>query len=341
MGDARPGGAESIEDPYLGLFIAGLFTLEQLLGAGAAARVYRASQLGLARHVAVKILNSTLSSSAEIQARFHREARLLSRVTHPAIVPALMTGELLDEAPTRGESFIVYEYVDGATLRHCLTTASILPLSVAIALAVATAEAVGAAHEHGIVHRDLKPENLMLSRNEDDPPLRVLDFGLARLAEPGATSLTRTGAVLGTPAYMSPEAARGQPATPRSDVYALAILAFELITGHVPFEDRSPIRMLIHHMESPPPPLIRPAGSELVPRAVQDVILKNLSKTPSDRAGTATEFAQTLLAAARVSHLPLEKQELRSVLWQTRLSLFADAFAPTSVNASTAQPRHP
>ena len=268
---------DACPDPFLGLVVSNLFEIESLIGKGASSRVYRAAQLGLQRCVAIKILNREYLQATDIRARFHREARIATRITHPAVVPVLMTGELPSNSLTQGEAFIVYEFVDGLTLRTILDTKGPFSIEMVLGIVVSAGQAVGSAHALGIVHRDLKPENLMIVPKSQGPGrLRVLDFGLAKLYESSELPLTHTGAILGTPTYLSPEGARGQPATSRSDVYSLATIAYECLTGQPPFKETSPVRVLMQQIECEPPPLKRPLGSGEVSAAIARVILDNL-----------------------------------------------------------------
>ena len=308
----------AVSDPLIGLSVANLFVIDALLGVGASARVYQATQLGVGRLVAIKILHRNFLSSVEMRERFHREARISSRIVHPAIVPVLMTGELPNRGPTHGEAFIVYELVDGVTLRYLLSHEQLTHLGECISIVVSAAEAVGAAHELDIVHRDLKPENIMLIQGtaaRAEP--RILDFGLAKLSESTENPLTHTGAILGTPQYLSPEGARGMPATVRSDVYSLAVVAYECLAGHPPFDDTSPIRILMQHIDGVVPPLRGTPQVGSVPPSIEQVILDNLAKSPDDRAENALAFARQLREAATCSQVAIENCRFDGTLWQT------------------------
>jgi serine/threonine-protein kinase len=306
---------------YVGLRIADVFTIDALVATGASAHVFRATQTELQRAVAIKVMHRHLVASREMRARFHREARVASRIVHPAVVPVLMTGELPETPPTQGEAFIVYEFITGRTLRSVIE-AERLTLPQIMGILIAAAEAVGSAHEVGIVHRDLKPENLMLVKGAvSSACLRVLDFGLARLVEPTEIPLTHTGAVLGTPNYLSPEGACGQPATAQSDVYSLAIIGYECLTGRPPFVDVSPIGVLMQHIERVPAPIAPLPNIGNVPSLIANAIMANLDKSPDRRAVNACHFAEVLRDAAARSQVTLESCELATDLWQTGLGL--------------------
>ena len=324
-------------DPLLGLTVSDLFKIESLIGVGATSRVYRASHLDLRRSVAIKILAPEYFQAADVQARFHREARIAARIAHPAVVSVLMTGHMPHDSVTHGEAYIVYEYVDGTTLRNVLQGGEPLSNAAIVGMVVAAAEAVGAAHALGIVHRDLKPENLMLVRQSDGRRLiRILDFGLAKLYEPTEAPLTHTGAILGTPSYLSPEGARGQAATPPSDVYSLATIAYECFSGSPPFSGTSPIKILLQQADAQIPPLRRPVGQAEVPPAIARVVIANLSKDPNERADTAGHFALALRTAAALCQLPIEDFGPASALWKYPPDLSEPAVAPNPVDRTSA-----
>jgi len=307
----------SASDPLIGIQVGGLFEIEAPIGRGASSRVYRARHLGLHQRVAIKVLHHEYVGTEGIRARFHREARVASRIAHPAVVSVLMSGELPNDGITRGEAFIVYEYVDGMTLRQILDAEGRLSVGVTIGILVSVGEAVGAAHELGIVHRDIKPENLMVMRTEEGHrQLRVLDFGLARIYDNGESPLTHTGAILGTPSYLAPEGARGQRATPSSDVYSIATVGYECLSGAPPFHEASPIRVLMQQIEREPPALTLASGLPTIPSAVLNVIYANLSKLPEARAANAWLFARDLRRIAAEAGVAFEDFGVSSALWQ-------------------------
>lgn len=299
-------------DPYLGLVVSGVFRLEELIGLGTMGRVYRATQIALARPVAIKIIHRHLMQSAAIRERFHREARLASRLVHPGLVQILASGEIESTTPPSrdqvgGEPYLVSEYLPGISLRQQLLEKRLVELTSILAFMLAIADAVGAAHAQHIVHRDLKPENLMsVAGSREGQSVRhvVLDFGLARALDVQQDPLTHEGAILGTPQYMSPEAARGSPATPGSDVYSLATILYELLVGQPPFTGTSPMLILIHQAERHPPPI----PPELhIPQAIVDFVMRELSKLPKDRSVDANEFGVKLALAALRSGVARER----------------------------------
>jgi eukaryotic-like serine/threonine-protein kinase len=288
---------DASEDPYLGRLVAGVFELDALVGLGTTGRVYRATQLGFKRPVAVKVLHRHLMQTPAVRERFHREARLASRLNHPGIVRVLASGELEETGPNvGGEAYLVSEYLEGESLRALLAQRRPLPLAEAIALVIAAGDAVGEAHTQQIIHRDLKPENLMLVADRDESRrLVVLDFGLARALDHHQDPLTHDGAILGTPQYMSPEAAHGQNATPRSDVYSLATILYELLAGQPPFAAESPMMVLMQQANTDPPPIAEHHG---VPAVVLASLYSELAKSPDHRSPHARAFAGRLFAAS-------------------------------------------
>src|SRR5215472_4907760 len=203
--------------------LGGRYVLEEVLGTGGMATVWRASDRVLDRPVAVKVLSPQLAADAGFAARFEREARHAARLTHPRLVT------VFDCGTDAGRPFIVMELIEGRTLRQVLDQAGPLPPGQAAAIAVQVSEALEVAHAAGLVHRDIKPANIALSGGE----VKVLDFGIARAD--GLSGGTRTLGVLGTAAYLSPEQASGGPVGPQSDLYSLGCVLFEMLTGAPPF----------------------------------------------------------------------------------------------------------
>ena len=296
-GNALP--ARSIDtgpDPYLGQTLRGEFRVEALIGAGAVGRVYRARQLGIERHVALKIMHRDLAANEGLRARFQREARIAGSLAHPNLVYVLSLAEF--EWHGLAIPFLALEYLDGRTLRSALLAQGALAPARAVHVLLQIADALGEAHERGIVHRDLKPENSMLVRRGDDPDfVKVLDFGVARAeADAPASIATRAGAIFGSARYVAPECAAGGACTPASDVYALATLGYECLRGHPPFDGESAIQVLLEQQSAPIPALLERAPH--VPVALAQFLERNLSKSPQARDQTARDFARELLAVS-------------------------------------------
>lgn len=285
-------------DPYLGREISGHIQIRQLAGVGAMGRVYRAFQTGIDRDVAVKILHRELSSNEELVARFTREAKVASRLQHPNVVQVLLSGRLPDDA-----LYIVMEYLDGMSLQSALAAASgAFPLPRALHIAYQLCDAAGEAHAQGIVHRDLKPENVMLvRRGEDSDFVKVLDFGIARVNWGEQTMATAAGLIFGTARYISPEGAQGAQVGPPGDVYSIATLLYQMVSGRTPFEGAKAVALLIQQIHDPPPHLSTIDRAKYIPREIADVIMRNLAKNPVDREPDARALGRALLRAARAS----------------------------------------
>jgi eukaryotic-like serine/threonine-protein kinase len=295
------GSLPSGDDPYIGLTILGQIEIKRLAGAGSMARVYQAFQRGVDRDVAVKILHRELSADPEVVKRFHQEAKVASRLSNPHLVNVLLTAELPKSGDTTcGELVLVTEFLDGMSLQAALGAAGgALPLPRALHIVFQVCNALAEAHRNGVVHRDVKPENVMLlKRGEDRDFVKVLDFGLARLANKDASFATRQGAIFGSPRYISPEGAQGLPVGPPADVYAVVTLLYQMLAGRTPFEADSPVGFLLAHTSEPAPPVTSHARAAYVPAPLAAVIEQNLQKDPQSRAKDAQALAVSLRAAA-------------------------------------------
>jgi len=300
---------DSGPDPYLGQTIAGGFRVEALIGAGAVGRVYRAHQLGIERSVALKIMHRDLATNDGLCSRFRREARVAGSLTHPNLVNVLTLGELESDRGT--VPFLVFEYLDGLSLRSALLAQGALSPARALHIMLQIADAVGVAHEHGIVHRDLKPENVMLvQRGDDSDFVKVLDFGVARVGDGNPSIATRAGAIFGSARYVAPESAAGGNATAASDVYALATLYYECLSGATPFDGDNPIQILLKHQTAPVPPLRERARAAGVSPELCAFIERNLAKDPAQRCADARTFARELARESGAAPGPLAASSL-------------------------------
>jgi serine/threonine protein kinase len=263
------------------------YQIEVEIGRGGMARVYRARHVMLDRPAAIKLLLPELAGDQKFVERFLREARAAARLEHPNIVPIYDTGQDL------GYHYIAMKFLEGQTLRDAMRGRAMDPGDV-VRITSQVAVALDYAHRRGTVHRDIKPGNVMV---DPDGRVTLTDFGIARAIED--LSLTVPGAMVGTPAYMSPEQGHGLPATPRSDIYSLGIVVYEMLTGIVPFSSRTPHAVVLAHMTESPTP-VHDRISTLTPE-IGAVVSKALAKRPEERYATASEFAQALASAAGVS----------------------------------------
>jgi len=272
--------AEASPDSTVGSVLDGRYRIDARLGDGGMGAVYRAHQLRAGRDVAIKVLHPALSAERGTLERFENEARVIANLRHPNTLKLIDVGRLPD-----GRVFFVSELVEGETVAELLARGE--PLARTVEILRQVAEALAEAHGRGIVHRDLKPSNIMVERVGTKDVAKVLDFGIAKLADrPG---ITATGAIFGTPAYMSPEQARGDPIDHRTDIYSLGVLLYRVAAGRMPFGAKSSGALLVKHMtEEPPPP--SEVGAD-VPPALEDLILHMLEKDPADRPESIEEVA--------------------------------------------------
>ena len=280
--------AETLTDPLLGRLIDGRYEVRERIAAGGMATVYVAFDRRLERHVAVKVMHTTLGSQSErheFASRFRREAKAAARLTHPGMVRVYDQG-------TDGEiSYLTMEYVDGGNLRAYLTREGTLPVGEALSITESVLDALAAAHRQNLVHRDVKPENVLL--DEDKRP-RLADFGLAR-AVTEVTS-TSTGTLLGTVAYLAPELVQNGDADSRSDIYAVGVLLFEMLTGRQPFTGSSAIDVAARHVHEDVP-----APSTFVtwlPAEIDDLVARLTARQPVARPADAT-MALSILRQTR------------------------------------------
>jgi serine/threonine-protein kinase len=286
------------QDPFIGReILGGQFRIVQKIGTGGMGSVYKAEQPEMNRMVAIKILHPKLAGRKDLTSRFRREARAMSQLTHPNTVRVFMYGELEED----GSLYIVMELLEGRNLNQTVRKEGPMGPERAIPILVQVCGALHEAHEMGIVHRDLKPENIFLCVQgglKDYP--KVLDFGLAKVTErqmrPGSVILTQEGMVFGTPEFMSPEQAQGKMLDARSDIYSLAVILYEVLTGKLPFNAKTPMEYIQKHVMEPPIPLNERVPGKTFPPVLGEVIAKALAKNPADRFQTAADFAAALSA---------------------------------------------
>jgi serine/threonine-protein kinase len=294
--------------------------------------VYKALQPEMNRMVGVKILHPKLANRKDLVSRFRREARAMSQLTHPNTVKVFLYGELDD-----GSLYIIMEFLEGKNLNQTVRTDGPFSLQRALPVLIQACGALEEAHKAGIIHRDLKPENIFLVQSDTlhDYP-KLLDFGLAKVGErqmrPGSIVLTQEGMVFGTPEFMSPEQAQGKPLTPASDVYSLAVILYEVLTGKLPFDAKSAMDHIQHHVTGKPIPINQRVAGKVFPPLLEQIIDRALAKRAEDRFSTAAELAKALKAV--LDGAPQLPKELRAPLPTSE----ARKAAPAAPPASTKQP---
>jgi serine/threonine-protein kinase len=287
------GALVDLPDPLLGKTVGGRYRIESKIGSGGMASVYRASNDLLGRKVAIKFLAPELSLDETQRKRFLREAQATNRIKHENIVDIMDYGQ-----EDNGLVYLVMELLEGEPLAHRVARGP-LPPAEAIDFLMQTARALARAHELEVIHRDLKPENVFLVPRASSWLVKLLDFGLAHIRN--EARLTASGAVFGTPEYMSPEQARGAPIGPTSDLYALGVVFFEMLTGRLPFEG-STAELIVKHIRSPAPPpsrLNKNLGTDFDP-----IVLKMLAKEPEKRHRDAYHVLEDLAALQERYPLP-------------------------------------
>jgi serine/threonine protein kinase/tetratricopeptide (TPR) repeat protein len=285
--------ARDTDDPLIGRTLPGGYVILELVGVGGMGRVYRAEQTNLGRTVAVKIVHPHLMGEESAVARFVTEARAASRLNHPNSVGVIDFGKTQDE-----QFYLVMEFLRGRDLARVVYDNGPLPMTRIIDVLRQTLAALGEAHALEIIHRDLKPENIIVEpMRAGGDFVKVVDFGLAKMKVGAAPSITSPGIVCGTPEYMSPEQGRGDPIDARSDLYAMGVILFQLLTGRLPFEADSPTHVVLMHISKPPPDPRSVAPARNIPPVLVDVLMKALSKEPDNRYGSADAFSTALLEA--------------------------------------------
>ena len=280
----------ALPDPRIGTLLAGRYVIEKVVGEGGMATVYRARHKLTDKHVAVKILSPFLSSDPIVRERFRREARSAQKLAHPNII------EIYDQGDTEdGTAFIVMELLQGESLADIVMDG---PFEVdrAIHVMIQIARGIARAHDLEIIHRDIKPENIFLCRREDGSDLvKLLDFGIAKSRQD--SRLTNQGELFGTPQYMAPERILGKDCAGSSDIYALGVVFFEMLTGQLPFDASDVQTFFVKHMQEPPPPVR--SLTPRVPEKLDDLVQQMLAKSPADRPVDAHRIHQRLLDIIR------------------------------------------
>lgn len=289
----------------------GHYRVEERIGHGGTATVYKAYQPDLDRHVAIKIMHSHLNQSEGFAERFQQEARLMGKLHYPHIV------RVLDAGTVDGLYYLVMDYTEGGTLQGILHGKHTLPIEQLLDLATQMADALTYMHQRALIHGDIKPANILFADRSYTHAL-LTDFGLARLLEQDAVELSAPHALVGTPNYMSPEAVRGEPSDVQSDIYSLGVVLYEMLAGRPPYMASTSYSMLMKHASQPLPPIRR--FNPAVPPTVEKLLNKALAKEPADRFQSALAFGDALLnvrimlmSAASTTSPPLAESTAHAV----------------------------
>jgi eukaryotic-like serine/threonine-protein kinase len=299
--------AAADHDPMLGKVLENRYTITARLGSGSMGTVYRAKQNAMGRDVAIKILRGDRAIDDTAKARFMREARANSLLASPNTVTVFDFGQ--NEV---GDFYLAMELLEGESLGQRLTRIGKLPIPLAVDTARQALRSLAEANAKGIIHRDLKPDNLFFARmltsaaptsptDGHEEIVKVLDFGIAKMMrdddEPMGVIETQAGTVFGTPRYMSPEQAQGKPLDARTDLYSLGVILYQMLTGRPPFTDNDAVVVMARHIKSVPkrPNEVNPEAN--VPKELEDVVMRVLSKDPTERQSSADHFSSELMAA--------------------------------------------
>jgi eukaryotic-like serine/threonine-protein kinase len=319
-------GLEKSGDSLIGQTLADKYRIDERLNEGGMGTVYRGTHVLMDKTVAIKVLRASLAADEKIVARFSREARAASRISHPHALSVTDFGEAKN-----GVVFLVMEFLNGQTLKNVIRQDGPMPLARVVEIIRQVGAALDAAHEQGVVHRDLKSENIMLLAANGPDYAKVLDFGIAKIKEhdgdydPG---LTAPDLVIGTPQYMSPEQCSQAPdIDSRSDIYSLGVIIYEMLVGHVPFTGPSPTAIMMKHLQEPVPSVLV-ERSDLA-SAVGRVISRAMAKNPDDRYQTIAELVEDLTIAAGIeagatTPVPTSSAAANRIVVPTRTSILTE-----------------
>lgn len=293
------------------------FEILRELGSGGMAIVYLATDRELNRSVAIKLLHLFVMSDEDSRMRFEREAQILSRLTNRHLPQLYSSGFLVDDVP-----FLVFEYIDGVALNEEIRKHEKLPWKRALQLAIQIANAMQYVHDNGVIHRDLKPRNLMLLNGNVDF-IKVLDFGLAKAVNLSiGSTITSTGALIGTPQYMSPEQCKGIASDEAADIYALGCIIYEMLSGSPPFNSSEFVSLIRKHEKEQPPLVSSKMGELDIPKNIDAVVLKALEKEPGKRYRSMSEFADALAKCIHGSTQEFDAREVSALQVSSKKTAF-------------------
>jgi len=271
--------------------LSGRYRVDELIGRGGMATVYRGHDLTLGRPVAIKILKRELAADNSFRTRFRLEAQAASRMSHPTIVRVYDAGEDVDLDPDGAQRplpYIVMELVQGRLLKDVISAGPV-PVTDAVRYVDGILEALEYSHRAGVVHRDIKPGNVMIT---EQGQIKVMDFGIARAVSDSSSTVAETTAIIGTAAYFSPEQAKGEPVDARADLYSAGVVLYELLAGRTPFRGDSPVAVAYQHVSETPLPPSEVIGT--IPRSLDALVLRALAKDPFQRFQDAASFRDAL-----------------------------------------------
>ena len=314
----------------VGSVIADRYHVIRKLGEGGMGQVYLAEHVRMGRKSAVKVMSPGMVNDTDAISRFNREASNASRISHPNVAAIYDFGETTD-----GLIYLAMEFVEGEPLTKLIERQGALPAARAASIVRQTADALAVAHDLGIVHRDLKPDNIMIAKDRDGADcVKVVDFGIAKAANNDAQKVTRTGLVVGTPEYMSPEQLAGDPLDGRSDIYSLALVAFNMLTGRLPFPSETVQESMIMRLTDRPRTLAEMKPDVSWPPALQAALDKGLARNSTERYASAAEFGRDVWQAVERMPRTVETEARTSIMPAPGVAATRVAPAPTLISTS-------
>jgi eukaryotic-like serine/threonine-protein kinase len=323
----------------IGSIVAERYHVMKKLGEGGMGTVYLAEHVKMGRKSALKVMNPGMNQDPDAVARFNREAANASRMSHPNICGIYDFGETPE-----GLIYLAMEFIEGQSLTDLIEKTGVLPPARAASILHQTADALQVAHDFGIVHRDLKPDNIMIAKGRDGADVvKVVDFGIAKASSSDAQKVTKTGLVVGTPEYMSPEQLAGDKLDGRSDLYSLALVGFNMLTGTLPFPSKSAQEAMIMRLTDHPKRLADMKPDVVWPESLQEVMDRGLARDPDERYRSAAEFGRDFFrvvsdmpatSIAEAGTMVIDVTAAAANVPKTRIASSAPAATPTPATAA-------